>query len=202
VFPFVFISLGIGARRMSRWPLRAAVGIAAMALFPFALQQPWSRATFDPGEFAGTPGRDGVCLQTQEFTCGAAAAATLLAQLGIRTDECEMSRLCGSTALTGTDEIAVCRALRVKLRDYGYSVALERPSPDRLERHLRPVMARMRSDAFRDHWVVLLAINDHVAILGDPQEGKTEIPAGDFYSAWRGTVVAVNRGFGGPYAIR
>ena len=63
-------------------------------------------------------------------------------------------------------------------------------------------MARMRSDAFRDHWVVLFAINDQVAVLGDPMEGRTTIPAGDFYSTWRGTVIAVNREFSGAYAAR
>jgi hypothetical protein len=202
VFPLVFISLGIGARRMRRLPWRAAMGVAAAALFAFALQAPWARATFDPGQFGGKPDRDGVCQQTQAFSCGAAAAATLLTNLGIRTSECEMSKLCCSTPLTGTDEIAVCCALRTKLQDCGYSVALERPTPDRLERRLRPVMVRLRSDALRDHWVVLYAINDRTAVLGDPAQGKTTIPVGDFYSAWRGTIVTVGPEFAGSYAVR
>jgi len=192
VFPFVFISLGIGARRMSRRPLRAAVGVAALALFPFALQQPWARATFNPGDYAGAPDRDGVCLQTQEFTCGAAAAATLLTRIGIRTNEREMEQLCGATPVTGTDEIAVCRALRTRLAGTDFRVTLERPSLDRLARHLRPVLARMKSDLMRDHWVVLLAMNDQTAVLGDPLLGKVQVPVSEFCADWRGIIVAVD----------
>jgi predicted double-glycine peptidase len=202
VFPFALVLLGIGARRMRQRPLRAAAGIAALGAFLFALQQPWAWATFDPSEFTGKPDCDGVCRQTQDYTCGAAAAATLLAHLGIGSDEREMARLCGSTPLTGTDELAVCSGLRAKLKDSGYSVAVERPNPDRLERHLRPVMARMRAGAFRDHWVVLFAINDQTAVLGDPVEGKTVIPADEFYRTWRGSVVSVNRPFSAAYAVR
>ena len=161
---------------MSCRPLRAAVVIAAMALFAFALQQPWARATFDPGEYAGAPDRDGVCLQTQEFTCGAAAAATLLTRIGIRTDEREMEQLCGATPVTGTDEIAVCRALRTRLAGTEFRVTLERPGLDRLARHLRPVLARMKSDLLRDHWVVLLAMNDRTAVLGGPAPGQDSGP--------------------------
>ena len=192
VFPFAFISLGIGARRMSLRPLRAAAGIAALALFAFALQLPWARATFDPGKFAGAPDRNGVCMQTQDFTCGAAAAATLLTQIGIRTNEKEMEQLCDATPVTGTDEITVCRALRTRLAGTGYRVTLERPGLDRLARYLRPVLARIRSDLLCDHWVVLLAMNDRTAVLADPLMGKVEVPVDEFCADWRGIIVAVD----------
>jgi hypothetical protein len=192
VFPFAFISLGIGARQVSRLPLRAAAGIAALALFAFALQPPWARATFDPREYAGAPDRDGVCLQTHDFTCGAAAAATLLTQIGIRTNEREMEQLCGATPVTGTDEITVCRALRTRLSGTGYRVTLERPGLDHLARCSRPVLARIKSDLLRDHWVVLLAMNDRTAILADPLMGKVQVPVDEFCADWRGIIVAVD----------
>ncbi len=176
VFPFALISLGIGARRMSRRPLRAAVEIAAVAVLAFALQAPWARATFDPGDYAGAPDCDGVCLQTQEFTCGPAAAATLLTQIGIPTNEEEMEQLCRATPVTGTDEIAVCRALRMRLSGTGLRVTLERPGLDRLARHLWPVLARIKSDLLRDHWVVLLAMNDHTAVLGTRFGARSRFP--------------------------
>jgi hypothetical protein len=191
IFPFVLISLGIEARRMRRWPLRAAVGIATLALFALALQEPWARATFDPGKYRGAPDGDGVCRETQAYTCGPAAAATLLTQIGIRTNEQEMERLCRATPVTGTDEIAVCCALRTRLSGTGLRVTLERPGLDRLARQLRPVLARIRADLLRDHWVVLLAMNDRTAILGDPVLGKVQVPVSEFCAAWRGTMVAV-----------
>jgi hypothetical protein len=192
VFPFAFLSLGIGARRMRRRPLRATIQIAALALFAFALQQPWARATFNPGDYAGAPDRDGVCLQTQDFTCGAAAAATLLTQIGFRTSEREMEQLCGATPLTGTDEITVCRALQTRLSGTGFHVTIERPALDHLARQLRPVLARIKSDLLRDHWVVLLAMNDRTAILADPLLGKMQVPVGEFCANWRGIIVVVD----------
>jgi hypothetical protein len=192
VFPFAFISLGLGVRQMRPRPLRAAVEIAALALFAFALQQPWARATFNPGDYAGAPDHDGVCLQTQDFTCGAAAAATLLTQIGIQTNEREMEELCSATPVTGTDEITVCRALQMRLSGTGLRVTIERPGLDHLARQLRPVLARIRSDLLRDHWVVLLAMNDQTAVLADPLLGKIQVPVGEFCASWRGIIVVIS----------
>jgi hypothetical protein len=191
VFPFALLSLGIEGSRMRRWPARAVLGIATLAVLMFALQQPWARATFDPVKYAGAPGADGVCLETQPYTCGAAAAATLLTRIGILTNEREMERLCAATPVTGTDEIALCCALRARLSGTGLRVTLERPGLDRLARQLKPVLARVKEDLFRDHWVVLLAMNDRTAVLGDPVLGKVQVPVSEFCESWRGTMVAV-----------
>jgi len=201
VFPFVFVSTGIGMRRMRRWPSRLGMVCAAGGLFVVGLEPSWVLATFHADDYTGCAGRDGVCLQTQDYTCGAAAAATLLGQYGVRTDEREMARLCSCAPLTGTDEIAVCCALRAKLRDAGYRVAVERPGQDGLGRYLRPVMTRMKQDPFRDHWVVLFAINDSFAVVGDPVQGRMELPASEFLANWRGTVIAAGRPPFVPYAM-
>src|SRR5206468_5816059 len=63
----------------------------------------------------GSPGMDGVCRQTSDYSCGAAAASTFLARLGIAADEQEMATRCGTTPWLGTDEFYACRGLREKL---------------------------------------------------------------------------------------
>jgi predicted double-glycine peptidase len=187
---------------MRQWPLRVILACAVAGLFVIGLEPGWALATFRPDDYTGRAGRDGVCPQTQYYTCGAAAAATLLGQYGVRTDECEMARLCGSAPLTGTDEVSVCCALQEELRDAGYRVTIERPGQDAVGRYLRPVMTRMKMDRLRDHWVVLFAINDSFAVVGDPVQGRMQVPASDFFADWRGTVIAAGRPPFIPYAMR
>ena len=139
--------------------------------------------------------RDGVVLQTTGHTCGAAAAATLLRQLGVPANEAEMARLSGSAAWLGATEGALCRALQLKLGASAFGVALLRPDEERLARFMRPVLARIRADALRDHWVVLLALNDRVAVLGDPALGRVEMPAAEFLRARRGVTIVVDKTF-------
>ena len=193
VYPFAFLNIGIGLYRMRGWVWRAGLGTVGALLLVTALSIPLTRATFHADDYLGAPDAGGICLQTQDYTCGAAASATLLASRGIRTDEAEMARLCGSAPLAGADEIALCRALTHKLDGSGFGVALERPNDDALARRQHPALARVRSTLFRDHWVVLLAINDHAVIVADPLQGKVQLPVEEFLSQWRGILVTVER---------
>lgn len=192
LFPFAFLVLGVAFARTKRIN-RLALSAGALALFVLALCRPWAMATFNRSEFIGMPGPDGVCLQTQDFTCGAAASATLLTSLGIPSDEAEMAYLCRSAPLTGTDEMDICRGLRRKLSDGRFMVVVERPNVDSLFRHTHPVLVRVRATALRDHWVALLAINDRSAILGDPLQGRVTVPVDTFLSQWRGHLIRVER---------
>ena len=58
--------------------------------------------------------RNGVCLQSTNATCGAAAAATLLSTVGVSSSEEEMVNLCFST-WKGTSIHGIVRGLAVKL---------------------------------------------------------------------------------------
>ncbi len=193
VFPVGAFALGVGARRWGAPAGRWACVLAAGALVVFSAAGAW------PGraDFRALPAvaRDGVVLQTQEYTCGPAAAATLLGQLGVAACEGEMARLCRSAAWLGTTEGALCRALRLKLDSEDFGVAFVRPDGERLARFMRPVLARVRAGPWRDHWVVLLAINDRVAIVGDPALGRVEVPVARFLRDWRGTAIVVDREF-------
>ncbi len=57
--------------------------------------------------------RDGVCIQTTQATCGAAAVATLLKHYGIATTEAEMADLC-LTSPEGTLHLGMYRGLARK----------------------------------------------------------------------------------------
>lgn len=189
-FPVIVFSLAIGARRWSVRALRPACVAAAALLTALAVA-----GAAMPAASGATVTPDGYVLQSADYTCGAAAAATLLSQLGVPAGEGEMARLCGSAPWLGTTEGGLCRALREKLGASVFGVVMVRPDEDRVFRFMRPVLARIRADAFRDHWVVLLAINDRVAVLADPALGRIEMPAAEFLRARRGVTIVVEKRF-------
>ena len=190
-FPAVIFALGIGARRWSVRAIRPACAAAAVVFCALAV----IGAGASPAAGPTTRTSDGVVLQSADHTCGPAAAATLLGELGVPAGEAEMARLCGSAAWLGTTEGALCRALQRKLGPTAFGAALERPDEDRLCRYIHPVLARLRAGVLRDHWVVLLAINDRVAILGDLALGKVEMPAAEFLRVRRDVAIVVDKAF-------
>jgi hypothetical protein len=63
----------------------------------------------------------GVCLQTSQASCGAAAAATMLKSYGIDATESEMARLC-LTREAGTSLHGLYRGLKLKTADTPWAV--------------------------------------------------------------------------------
>lgn len=58
--------------------------------------------------------KNGVCLQTSQSSCSAAAAATLLTAHGIPASETEMARLCFTRSAKGTTWLGLYRGLKLK----------------------------------------------------------------------------------------
>ncbi len=199
-FPFVFLVTGIGARRMSTRFSRRGVGVCAGLLFFFAASRLVATALIDPADFEGVPGAEGNCPQTSDYSCGAAAAATLLARLGVTADEGEMVGLCGTTALSGTDEFGVCRGLRKKL-GAGYRIEVVRTDWEGLRRRPLPAMAIVAHSFLIDHWVVVLESDASWVLVGDPLISvPTRMTRERFLQKWRRVLVVVERGPDGARA--
>lgn len=193
IFLFAFIILGIGARKMATRSRRTAVTTFAILLFLFVTTRALAGAIFDPAALKGTPDKDGICLQTTSYTCSAAAATTLLAQLGIRSSEREMAALCGANPLTGADAFTVSMGLLEKLDGSDYEVTVQRADWPRLREIRAPVMALMRRGFLTDHWVVVLAAHEECVALGDPLSGKVELSKDEFLSKWRGQLIVLQK---------
>ncbi len=191
-FPFMFAVLGVGTARMSTRFARGGLAVFSAILFLYAASRLVATAALDPADFRGVPGPDGNCGQTTDYSCGAAAAATMLARRGVPADEREMVFLCGTTALTGTDEFGVCRGLRTKLAGRGGRVGVVRAGWEDLRRRPLPAMAILTHTFFVDHWVVVLEADDRGVLVGDPlitRPYRMEKPA--FLRRWRGVLVVV-----------
>jgi len=89
------------------------------------------RALLEPRPLVANRFQRGIYMQTTNATCGAAAAATLLHTIGIRTTEREMVDLCFST-WRGTSLHNLLRGIAVKLEGTEWRVRVKRLTPEQL----------------------------------------------------------------------
>lgn len=191
--PFAFAILGAGTHEMSTPGARRGVGVFAGVLFLVAIQRLWFTARFEPASVHGLVRRDGVCMQSTDYTCGAASAAMLLHQLGVKTTEREMAELCWTNGLTGTDEFGVCRGLRAKLVGLPYRPAIVRSDWDDLRRRGGPAMATVHHAFMIDHWVLVLEVKDDEVVLLDPLAARRVEKKEKFLELWRKVLVVAEK---------
>jgi hypothetical protein len=193
VFAFALAAVGVGAARMSTRRLRIAIGAFGLLLWVAAAQRLFLTVAISNDGLYGVPNRSGVCPQTTDYTCGAAAAATMLHALGVPATEKEMAGLCGTNSFTGTDEFGVARGLRKKLDEGGWTVAVDGADWDSLRNGSLPAAATVRFVPWIDHWVVVLEAAPDRVTIGDPIRGRETIPKADFLKKWRSVLVRAEK---------
>lgn len=191
--PFAMLALGAGSPRMSTPLSRKGVLVFAAGLLLALGHRLWATATFDPATVTGVVRpRDGVCMQTTDYTCGAASAAMLVTHLGRPADERTMSELCWTNSLTGTDAPGVRRGLRKHLGP-GFRVDVVRAGWGDLQRHA-PCLVVVKFGAIVDHWVLVLEAGPDDALVLDPLVGRGRRSKDELLRLWRSTLVTVARG--------
>jgi hypothetical protein len=189
VFAVGLFAAGIGTSQMTTKVARGGLTVFAAMLFVVAFQRLWLTCRMETATFRGRPDPLGLCRQTTDFSCGAAAASTMLAQFGIRASEEEMAVLCGTNAFTGTDEFSVCRGLRAKLAGTGRAPDVIHADWERLRSSPLPAMATVRNQLWVDHWVVVLSFRDDAVAVGDPGAGARVMRRAEFERIWRRVLV-------------
>ncbi len=188
-----FMLLGIGTVKMTRFWRQVLVAACAAVLFSVMAQAITARVMFDPSDCTGVPDKEGICPQTTSFTCGAAAASTLLAQFGIDSDEKEMALLCWTNEFNGTECWPICKALHQKLAGTPYRPRILLGDWEVLRRRGGPVVVTKRLHAKCDHWLVVLDTTDTHVTVADPNMGKHTLSKDDFLESWRGFLIAVEQ---------
>jgi predicted double-glycine peptidase len=136
---------------------------------------------------------EGICHQTTGFTCGPAAAVTVLRQLGIHGEEGEIAILAKSSFNAGTGADCLSEALEARYLAEGVRcrfVRLARVSE--LQGH-EPAMVAVKLGMMVDHFVAVLAVTPEAIIVGDPLSGKVTMDHASFEGIWRGGAVLVSR---------
>lgn len=124
----------------------------------------------------------GVCLQSTDYTCGPAAAVTVLRQHGLEAEEGRIAVLARTTRFTGTPPDLLCMAVeKVSGLQGRFTYA---PSLDHL-RDKVPFIALVKYAFLIDHYVTVLEVRDDAVVIADPLIGRTELTRSEFDDRWR-----------------
>jgi hypothetical protein len=132
--------------------------------------------------------QNGVCLQSNEYNCGPAAAVTVLRKIGVPAQEGELALRAHTTRFSGTPADSLCAAIRSC-----YAVPC-RIIYCRNVHELwgkEPLIAIVEYSYMVDHYVAVLSMTDTDVILGDPLEGIRTCTHKEFEKKWRKCVIVV-----------
>lgn len=133
----------------------------------------------------------GVCLQTSSYTCGPAAAVTVLRRFGIEADEGEIAIHAGTGPTTGTPADMLCRAIEelfakegieCRYRQFDSVAELKRPGV---------TIALVKLNFFMDHYVAVLRVADEYVVVADPLMGQRRLSHAAFKQRWRGSGIEI-----------
>lgn len=138
---------------------------------------------------------DGVCIQSTQYSCGAASLVTMLKHYGIESNEKEMAELSYTVMGWGTKMIRIANALAQKIEDEGIKMDVDivKINWDGLKRVQGPCIVDIKYSPFMDHVVVVLEIEGDDVILGDPSIGRVTLAKDEFLERWRGYAIILYR---------
>lgn len=138
--------------------------------------------------------KDGICKQTTGFTCGPAAAVTVLHQFGINAQESELAILSKCTPKKGgtTNELLVS-AIKKLYGQKGIECSiLSFDSVEQLKESC-PLIAVIELSSVVSHYTVVLEVTEDKVIIGDPIGGKKDWSYEDFKKRCWPTAIVLKR---------
>lgn len=154
--------------------------------------------------------RRGVCMQTSNASCSAAAAATLLHTANISSNEAEMARLC-LTRNDGTSMLGLYRGLKLKTRGTSWrpipfagmslqELVLTMHGPVLLSVELEPGtknsehFQRWGWDVGMRHSVVIFRfLPGNLVEIGDPETGREIWTLDELQILWHGEAIRLEK---------
>ena len=148
------------------------------------------------GELAALPTRfdsNGVCRQSQPFTCGPAAAVTALNHFGLAGDEGRLAVASRTSPIIGTSPWNLCKAindiyggpdLQCEFRHLG---SLEQIPSGSI------VLTIVEDAVLTDHCVAIMAVSDQTVTVADPVDGLIHMPRNQFTQQWRNCGIILKR---------
>ncbi len=137
--------------------------------------------------------RHGVCWQQTDYTCGPAAAVTVLRKLGLPADEGEMAILAHTTHRAGTPPDALLAAIQLRYADQGVRCQFSTFKHVTELRGLEPVITVIQFGFLVDHYIVVLQVRDNQVVAADPLMGMRTLSHSDFEFIWRKGGILVTR---------
>jgi predicted double-glycine peptidase len=136
---------------------------------------------------------DGVCRQSQPFTCGPAAAVTALNHFGIQASEGTLAMAAHTSPIIGTSPWDLYRTLQSDYSQTGIEYSfLYMPSIDQLPKDA-VLLAIVRDAPATDHCVAVMAVNENTVTVADPMAGLIHMPHDSFTRLWRNCGILLQR---------
>jgi hypothetical protein len=133
---------------------------------------------------------NGVCLQSNGYNCGPAAAVTVLRKIGVPAEEGELALRAHTTRFAGTPTDSLCAAIRscyaVPCRTIYCRNVCELKGRG-------PLIATVKFSFMVDHYVAVLSVTDTEVVLGDPLLGLRKCTYNAFEKEWRKCVIIIER---------
>lgn len=154
---------------------------------------PFLMPVFEYAHFSGletTIDQNGVCLQSNRYDCGPAAAVTVLREIGIPAEEGQLALRAHTTRFSGTPTDSLCAAIR---SCYAIPCRIIYCRTVHDIRGREPLIAVVKYSYMVDHYVAVLSVTDTDVILGDPLEGIRTCTHKEFEKEWRKCVIVLEK---------
>ena len=126
-----------------------------------------------------------VCLQSNGYNCGPAAAVTALQQLGLTAEEGKLAVLAHTNPIAGTPPDSLCLVIQEHYADEGLLCKYGEFDSIPELRGLEPVIALVKYSFLVDHYVTVLAVDEKTLTVGDPSIGFRRLSHQEFHQVWR-----------------
>ncbi|MEX0777990.1 MAG: cysteine peptidase family C39 domain-containing protein [Phycisphaeraceae bacterium] len=187
--PFFMLIVGI-CWSMSRLPRQRKVMGFAMALgwLYFINGGLWMLQSTPTASF-GRSITGGVVMQSQDYSCVAAACATALTRLGLPATEADMAEFTQTRPGTGATLIRAYEGLRLALGHTRWNVVLCQPTYEQLAVARPPILTPVSFESGQRHMVVIEAINSRGVQIADPVSGTLFLSREEFLVVYTGQVL-------------
>jgi ABC-type bacteriocin/lantibiotic exporter with double-glycine peptidase domain len=149
---------------------------------------PFFALAFNRSYLAGLKTRldgDGVCRQSNEYTCGPAAAVSALRKLGFPAEEGEIAILAHTSSLTGTEPDVLAKMLQSRYRTNGLEVKYRAFRSVEDLKDAGAMVAVMKFNALQDHCVAVFGVQTNGIVVADPLSGLSVLPTSEFENSWQ-----------------
>jgi hypothetical protein len=136
---------------------------------------------------------DGVCRQSNDYTCAPAAAVTALRRLGFPAEEGELAILAHTSSLTGTEPDELASVLQKRYGADGLVAEYRTFKNLDALRKAGLTVAVLRFNALQDHCVTVLGVETNRVVVGDPLLGLVYVPVDEFESKWLSVGIVLKR---------
>lgn len=197
---FNFVTTMVLSAPLSRLPQkrnRVMVCLLILVLTSMSVV-PFSAPAFNRTYLSGLKTRvdgEGVCRQSNAYTCGPAAAVTVLRKLGLPAEEGEIAILSHTSALTGTDPDVLAKVLQKRYATNGLRAEYRAFRNVQELRDAGLTVAVMSFNALQDHCVAVLGVETNRVIIADPLSGLSSSSIEEFEEKWQfvGIVLKLKR---------